>query len=163
MKRIKELLGKVEDLKVKVKDHSADADFETPVYPDQAGQVKEWVQSIRDTLFEVEMLRFRIQKTNLLTPVTIVVQDKEVTKSIAQWIHRRRDLANHEMQAWSYLTDRGIREGTIKQSNGVEREIKIRRYYDPKERDKRIEQLKSEPSLIDARLEVINAITDLLE
>lgn len=163
MKRIKELLGKVSDLKEKVATHCADSDFETPLYTDQRAEVTGWIQGIRDTLFEVENLRFRIQKTNIATPVQISVGDKVVTKSIAEWIHRRRDLAGLELLSWSALTDRGIREGTVKQSNGVEREIKIRRYYDAKERDKKIEQLKAEPHLIDSRMEVVNAVTDLLE
>lgn len=163
MKQIKEWMGKVKDLQEKIAAHSADSDFETPAYVDQAGQVRQWLDSVRDTLKNIEQMRFRIQKTNLLTDVEIELGGNRIRKSIAEWIHRRRDLAGMERASWQALTDRGIREGTIKQSNGVDREIKIRRYYDAKERDKLIEELKIEPGKIDARLEVINAITDLVD
>jgi hypothetical protein len=36
-------------------------------------------------------------------------------------------------------------------------------YFDPAERDKKIEIFRSEPSLIDRTLEVINCTTDLIE
>jgi hypothetical protein len=41
-------------------------------------------------------------------------------------------------------------------------DIKIIRKYDPEIRDAKIAMYKSEPNLIDSKLEVINAITDLL-
>lgn len=42
-------------------------------------------------------------------------------------------------------------------------EVRIRRYFDAPERDAKIELYRVEPSVIDATLEVTNAVTDLLE
>ena len=41
--------------------------------------------------------------------------------------------------------------------------MKIRRYYDPRERDRMVELYADEPKVIDSSLEVVNAITDLAE
>lgn len=163
MKQVKDLTRKADDLRTKIGSHSADLDFETPMYENQKLQVSGWLQSHSDILKEILRLRVAIQKTNILTPVTITIGDVNVTKTIAEWIHRRRDLAAMEQQAWRQLTDRGLREGTVTQSTGQLKEVKIRRYFDPLVRDQKVEEFRSEPHLIDSTLEVVNAVTDLIE
>lgn len=163
MKKIKMLQEKAEDLRGKIGQHSADLDFETPLYADQRKQVGEWLQAHSDIMKEILKLRVAIQKTNLATSVTITLGGKDVVKTIAEWIHRRRDLAGFDLQAWQKLTDRGLREGTVQQSTGQLKEVKIRRYFEPVERDNKIEVYRTEPQVIDATLEVTNAITDLME
>jgi hypothetical protein len=164
MKKIKDLQRKAEDIRGKIGLNSAHLSFETPLYGDrQKEQVAEWLQAHSDLLKEILSLRVRIQKTNILTSVTINIGGTNVTKSIAEWIHRRRDLAKFEMDAWAKLTDRGLREGTSKNSQQQEVEVKIVRNFDPRTRDTKMELFRSEPSTIDATLEVTNAITDLAE
>lgn len=165
MKLIKELQVKREDLVAKVKQHCSDLDFETPLYAEPKKQVAEWIQSHSDVCKEILRLRTAVQKTNVATKVTIELGGKSVVKSIAEWIHRRRDLAGFELAMWSALGDRNLREGAMpsSQPGGQPREVKIRRYFDPLERDKNIELYRSEPSIIDRTLEVSNAVTDLVE
>jgi len=163
MKQIKDLQRKAEDLRQKVGNHSADLDYETPLYENQKLQVAEWLQAHSDIMKEILRLRVAIQRTNILTEVTITLSGKDVTKSIAEWIHRRRDLAGYEQNAWGRLTDRNLREGTITQSTGQLKEVKIRRYFDPLVRDRKIEEFRSEPHQIDSTLEVVNAVTNLIE
>lgn len=164
MKLIKSLMVKAEDLRQKIGNHAADLDFETPLYPEQKKTVAGWLQAHSDIMKEVLYLRVAIQKTNLATDVTITLDGKDVTKTIAEWIHRRRDLASLEMNAWKRLTDRGLKEGFMPGSSpGVQKEVKIRRYFDPLERDHKIEVYTTEPHLIDSRLEVVNAVTDLID
>ena len=163
LKQIKELQRKADDLKDKVTKHSAYLSNETAVYENQKEQVHQWIQSHSDIMKEILRLRIAIQKTNLNTTVTIDLGGKNVVKTIAEWVHRRRDLANSEALMWSKLTDRGLREGTQKQSTGQDVEVKIIRCYDPKERDTALYLYQSEPSIVDSKLEVINAVTDLME
>jgi hypothetical protein len=164
MKRIKELNVKAEDLKNKVAQYCAITNVENPTYgKDQAGKIKEWLQGIHDTLQEILRLRVAIQRTNLDTKVKIELGEKFVEKSIAEWIHRRRDLANSERVAWEALTDRGLREGIMKNSQGESVEVRIVRYYDPSEKDSKVAMYRDEPSVIDRTLEVVNAVTDLKE
>lgn len=166
MKMIKELQVKAEDLRGKVKQYCADLDFETPMYPDQKRQVSEWIQAHSDILKNILALRTQIQRTNLGTKVTIELGGKSVTKAISEWIHRRRDLATAELSMWTGLTDKNLKEGQFlpATSPGVNpTPVKLRRYYDPQERDKNIDLYRSEPGIIDRTLEVVNATTDVLE
>lgn len=163
MKQIKELQVKADDLRDKVAKHCADLDFETPLYLDQKKQVSEWIQSHSDVLKKILELRVAIQRTNIATKVDVELDGKKVTKTIAEWIHRRRDLAKGELHIWSALGDRNLKEGSLPSTTGGEAKmVKIRRYFDPLERDKKIELYRSEPSIIDRTLEVINAVTDIV-
>lgn len=163
LKKIKDLHKKADDLKEKISKHCADLDCETPVYQDQKAQVASWLQAHGDLLKEICTLKYRILKTNIMTRITVEIDGKHLEKSIAEWMTRRKDLAKQEERAWASLTDRGLREGNINQSSGSTLCVKIRRYYDPKERDHKISVFSSEPSLIDAKLEIANCITDLLD
>lgn len=164
MKKTQDLQRKAEDLRSKVALHCADLSHETPVYGErQREQVREWVQAHGDILKEILRLRTAIQRTNLATPVSIEIEGKPVSKTIAEWIHRRRDLAKMDEAMWKMLGDRGLKEGILQGSQGQTQEVKIRRYFDPVERDRMLETYRSEPMTIDATLEVVNAVTDLIE
>lgn len=163
LKQIKDLQRKADDLKVKVATYSAYLTTQTPVYPDQKRQVSEWIQAHGDILKEILRLRFLIQKTNILTNVPIELGGKTVTKTIAEWIHRRRDLAISERTMWQKLTDRNLQEGATRDEKGEILVIKIVRCYDPVERDNKVALYDSEPSIIDGKLEIINATTDIIE
>lgn len=164
MKKLKDLNVKAEDLRSKVAQFCCDLTIETPTYPDQRSKVNEWIQGHSDILKEILKLRVAIQRTNLATPVTIELDGKQVTKSVAEWIHRRRDLAKLELDIWSKLGDRNLKEQNIQTApGGVVTEVRIRRYFDPNERDKKREVYRAEPSVIDSTLEVVNATTDLME
>lgn len=163
MKRIKHLQEKAADLRAKVAQYCADVDFETAAYPDQKGQIDEWLQSHADTVQEIAGLRVAISRTNLATSVTIELGNKQVTKTLAEWIHRRKDLAKLDFDMWSKLGDRNLKEGVIQSTTGGTVQVKIRRYFDPKKRDEMMAIYKSEPAIIDGHLEVTNAVTDLVE
>jgi len=164
MKLIKELQKKTDDLKEKVGTYCANLDFETPMYPNQQEKVKEWMQSHTDINKEILALRSKIQKTNISTQVEMEIGGKLVKHSIAEWIHRRRDLAKSDMAMWERLTDRGLKEQRVVPAPGSPvTEIKIRRYYDPSVRDIMVDIYRAEPGIIDRTLEVVNAVTELTE
>lgn len=163
MKQIQDLQRKLDDLKGKIAIYCADLSFESPLYENQKQTVSGWIQSGSDILKEILRLRIAVQKTNLETQVSIELNGKTVTKSIAEWIHRRRDLATSEYNLWSRLTDKNLKEGLHRATSGVESMVTIRRYFDPAERDSNMELYRSEPSIIDSNLEVVNAVTDLIE
>ena len=168
LKKIKDLQRKAEDIRGKIGENCADRDTDTPAYgtPEaQTKQVGEWLQSHSDILKEILKLRISIQQTNLLTEVSVEVTDGNyVGKSIAAWIHRRKDLAKMEAAAWSTLTGKGLQPQPYRTSATSE-EVKIaniRKYYNQKERDEKVEAFTSEPSRIDAALEIANAVTELV-
>jgi hypothetical protein len=164
MKRCKDLARKQADLMGKIKQHCAHLSFETPTYgAEQKATVLGWVQSSEDISKEVLKLRTAIQRTNLATSVKIELGGVIVEKTIAEWIHRRRDLAKLDEAVWACLTDRGLKEGKGKTTTGDEFEAKIVRNFDPVTRDSKLELYRSEPMTIDSTLEVVNAVTSVIE
>lgn len=165
LKKTKDLKRQLDDLRTKIATHSAGVDIITSEYPDQKKEVRGWLQSHEDICKEILKLKTAIVRTNLSTPVTIEIAGKQVTKSITEWIIRRKDLAPEEYKAWSSLTDKGMKSASWTQNinNNEQRVVNRILYFDPVERDKKVEEYRSEPSLIDAALEVVNAVTDLIE
>jgi hypothetical protein len=169
LKKTKDLLRKADDIRSKLALHCADLDAEKPAYETveiQKKQIADWLQMHSDILKEIERLRLAIQRTNLVATVTVeVVDGTYVEKTIAAWIHRRKDLSKLEATAWNALTNRGLRPQNYRPSPTSD-EMKIaniRKYYDQQERDKKVEDFTSEPLRIDAALEIANATTDLME
>lgn len=164
MKRVKANKEKITDLQQKIAQYCAHLNFETPTYgAETSAKITEWLQSCDAVTKDSGELLTRIQKTNLATSVTISLGDNSVTKSIAEWIWRRREYAALDQQTWSRLTDRNLKEGTTMNSQNEKVEVKIVRNYDPVLRDKMLAMYRSEPHEIDAALEVVNAVTDLVE
>lgn len=170
MKSAQDLLRKADDLKQKIAKYCVDLDFETPTYgtaDQQKEKLKDWLQSHHDIIKEVERLRLAISRTNLATMVTMEIGGKQVIKPITAWIMRRgvkgSGLAGQEQKAYAALTDKNLKDGQAKVTTGDTIAVKVRRYYDPSERDNKTELYRSEPAIIDANLEVVNAVTDLIE
>ena len=164
LKKIKDLQRKIDDLKAKIKEHSAGYDIEEATYgtkEQQSQQIKDWIQSVHDSIKEILRLRVAIQATNLKTQVKI----NGAEKTIAEWIHRRRDLATLECGVWGCLTDKGLQKQQVFRLKDAEDTVlsKLHLFFDPKIRDEKIEEYKSEPITVDAKLEVVNAETDLIE
>lgn len=162
MKQIKANRKKVQDLQVKIRNNCAMLSTETSSYKDPEKQIREWIQAALDLTRDTEQLLVRIQRTNLETPVTIEIGGKAITKSISEWVYRRREFATMDSMTYKLLTDRGLKEGTIKNSVGDTIDQKIVRFFNAEERDQKVAMFDEEPMLIDSRLEVVNAVTDLL-
>jgi hypothetical protein len=166
MKRVKANKEKINDLQNKIFGVAANLSFETPLYGDRTkAQIDEWLQSCVDTGHENVRLLTAIARTNLATVVTIKLGENNVTRPIAEWVWRRREYSALDLLTYSKLTDRGLKEGSLPQSQpGLEPTVvKIIRHYDPVVRDEQTAIFRSEPHEIDAALEVVNAVTDLIE
>lgn len=164
MKKIKANKEKIADLQQKISSNSANLSLETPLYgTETSNKIKEWAQSCEDIGQDNIKLLVAIAKTNLVTSVTIELGEKKVTKTIAEWVWRRREYANIDLSTWSKMTDRNLKEGQANFSIGQTTPVTLIRHYDPVLRDAKTLMYKSEPRAIDAALEVVNAITDLVE
>lgn len=163
MKTVKYNKEKIQDLQVKISGTCANLSHETPVYGTNTHEmIMSWTQTCDDLSQESIRLLCAIQRTNLATPVTIKLGEKQVTKTIAEWVWRRREYATVDLKTWQQQNDRGLKEGFMNSSTGTPTEVKIVRHFDPVKRDQMLAMYKQEPSLIDSTLEVINATTDLL-
>lgn len=164
MKRVKMNKDKIADLRKRIAASSANLSIETPLYENTKDKIAEWLQSCTDTSQDNVGLLVAIQRTNLATQVAIEIGGKKITKSVAEWVWRRREYAKTDMETWAHLTDRNLREQRVQQSTGAEPlEIKLIRHYDPAMRDEKLALYRDEPHLIDAALEIVNATTDLIE
>lgn len=164
MKAVKANKQKIADLHGRINQSSANLSFETPVYGEkQRDRVAEWVQSCEDLAKNNVKLLVAISRTNLATHVTIELGDNTVTRSVAEWVWRRREYANMDLATWSKLTDRNLKEGNLPTTTGIATEVKIIRHYDPVVRDAKIDMYSRERFAIDSALEISNAVTDLIE
>jgi hypothetical protein len=163
LKQVKANRKKIQDLQLKVRNNCAILNTESSAYKDLDKQVKGWLQSIQDLSRDTMELLVRIQKTNIVTPVTIELGGKAITRTISEWVYRRREFAQIEATTYRLLTDRGLKEGTVTNSLGEKVDQKIIRLFDAEERDRKVALFDEEPMVIDARLEVVNAVTDLVE
>ena len=164
MKLRKRLSVKAEDLRKKIGDNCAILDVTTPMYQEQKAVVTGWLQSHRDIVKLMESLSVAISKTNLITEATIVLGGKEVTKSVAAWVVRRRELAAMDLASYKQLSDRGLREQPYQTQGSTEIKVAhVLRFFDPVVRDAMIDLFTGEPSRIDAKLETVNAVTQLAD
>lgn len=163
LKELKLNAKKIGDVSARIALNSAKKDFEKSPYADPTSQVKEWLDSVEGLTKRNAQLTLLISKTNAATLVTIELEGKQVTKSITEWIYRRRYGVAMEMAAVKALTNRGLKDEQVKQTDGTLLETKVVLHYDQKLRDQRMDALQQEPTLIDTRLEMVNAVTDLLE
>jgi len=163
MKKVKMNKEKIKDLRNKIQENCANLTHETPQYGDGTkAQIDSWVNSCVSLSSENIALLLAIQQTNIATLVTITIGGVSLERSIAYWVWRRREYAKSDMDIYRCLGDRGLKEGQMAQSVGAPITIKIVRHFDSVARDAMIERYRSEPHLIDATLEVVNATTELL-
>lgn len=121
MKRVKANKEKIQDLQAKLAQFCANLDYETLTYgsaADTSAKITDWLNSCTDLTQENIRLLVAVQRTNNATDVTITLGEKSVTKTIAEWVWRRREYAALDLKT---------------------------------------------PHEIDAALEVVNAVTDLVE
>jgi len=166
MRGIRALNEKIADLVVKIKKHAADTDNVTPTYETEEKQEKkiiEWLDCHKEAIKTIEHLRLGIQNTNIQTKVTVEIGGNTIVKTVAGWIHRRRDLHKLEAIAWTALNADGLRTGSLRDDTTQEIvAVNIRRYYDLELRDKKLAVFQEEPHLIDAALEISNATTEVI-
>jgi hypothetical protein len=168
LKKVKSNKEKIKDLQNKVSRNCAHLTHETPVYGDNTKEIiSGWIQSCEDISQENVRLLCRIQHTNLNTMVPLVFEadgkETKVSKSIAEWVWRRREYATIDCNTWNQLTDRGLKEGRMNVSTGDPIDVKILRNFDPLSRDLKINLYRHEPDVIDSTLETVNAVTELLD
>ena len=164
MKTVKLNTRKIEDLSAQIRNSSANLSIETPLYgAETPAKISGWLQAIHDIGQDNITLLVNIQRTNLVTQVPITINGNTITKSIAEWVWRRRLYATIDFNAWHQLSDRGLKEEIkMPTGNGQAVEVKLVRHYNPLLRDTMCAIYRDEPFLIDSALEVVNATTELV-
>lgn len=166
LKKMKSLKEEVEATRQLISAHCADYSNESPVYETvekQKQQISAWMQSVEDKLQAYTRLSLRVKYTNLMTPVTIPMDDSfNLTLSLEEWILLRREISPIKQLLFSSIGDRSLKDKEVRTSAGGTETVQVRRYYDPVLRDKLLMRAKTLPALIDSYLEVVNATTPLM-
>ena len=163
LKRTKILAAQIEQLQKSIALHSAKKSFEKSPYEDPVAKVASMLQAAHDLNLELEQLTHRIHKTNVLSKLTISLNGNNVTKTIDEWIYRRRLGAPRDSATWNRLTDRGLKDEQVKQSDGTILLVTVDRHFSVEARDKKLAELAAEPIEIDTALEIWNAVSDLVD
>lgn len=96
--------------------------------------------------------------------VSIDINGRTITKSISQWISRRVEFADIDRLTYRALNEGGRKDGVIQVKGSTETiPVTVVRNYVSDIRDKKLAEFSEEPSLIDERLEIVNATTELVE
>lgn len=158
MKRVKQNEEKINALQARINAASVSANgLET------SKRIEKWMQSCNELRQENVKLLCAIHKTNAATKVPIEIGGRIITKSIVEWLWRRRRYTGTDSATWSRMTDRAWKESNGRSSPEERSPIRIDRYYDPMQSTGIMAVYRSEPHLIDAALEGINATTELIE
>src|SRR5271168_40889 len=147
MKRVKANNEKIAALQKMIGDFSAHLSHETPVYRNEMPEkISGWAQTCEDLAQENIRILTSISRTNLETKVTVKLGEKNVTKSVAEWIWRRPEYAASDLATWQKMGDRGLREGHMNSSvpGGASIEVEIVRNNNSERRDKKLAAYQSE-------------------
>ena len=153
---------KLAKIAVQIQQYSSEADnghmslpFETP--EKQAAEVDALVQSTNDLVTRSAHIRRALAMTN----ADIAVELGGKTRTISEWIaYRDRGFAN-QLRALQALNDSVARSNLKTAGFDEEKGIKIARFYDEKARNEKILAIEELQGQLDAKLEMVNATTDL--
>lgn len=165
LKKVKYNREKMVDLARLIKQNAANMESQKgrTGYDDPKRKIREWVQSVHDLQNDNARLLAGIQRTNLTTKVTIEVEDgKPVTKTIAEWITRRREGVDQDYQVYSCMST-NLKQQTMQDAQGNLIVDNVVYNFSTEERDKKLMVLSEEKSRIDSTLEIVNATTDIVD
>ena len=164
LKKVKANRQKMADLTALIRNNSANMESEkgkTP-YSDPKAKVKEWLQSVESLQSDNAKLLANIQYTNLHTEVSIEMPSGTVvTKTVAEWIVRRREGVDSVSAAYESLRT-NLKQNAVRDQEGNITVDHVILNFSAEQRDKKLMDLSQEKSLIDSKLEIVNATTDLI-
>lgn len=132
-----------------------DLPFKTP--EEQQKEVDGLIQSTNDLVKRRTQLRRALAITNTKVEVTIMGE----TNTISEWIDLREGGMDLRIKAYGALNDNhGLGKMRSIQFD-PETGVRVKRFFDVKQRDEEVARLMLMKEGIDAQLEVINATTDL--
>lgn len=122
-------------------------------------EVTALLQSTNDLVDRAGKIRRALAMTNANTDVTI----EGVTKSITEWIAFREQGHRLKRRALDALNDSRATSVMNSTPFDPEKGIRVMRFYDEREKNEAIQKIDDIQGQLDARLEIVNATTDLTE
>lgn len=162
MKRLKVIEKRIADNNKQVSSYCTILSTERPAFETEEAQkkeVKSLLQSSEDLIKEYLTLKRKIEKTNLVTEVTM----NGTVYTIADLLVIKRKLAAIGQSVYTSLSDSGANSRRGYAGGGATDKVQVVRLYDEKERNTKLLEWQNLYNEIDSRLEVINATTDVVE
>ena len=131
-----------------------------PTKEEQTAEVAALIQSSQDLVSRKAKLRRALAITNAKVKVSIGGLPE---KSIIEWIEYRQKGAEALRACYSSLSDNAAASKLNTFKFDGTQGVRIQRHYDEAVRNKLLEGVFDLPTKIDSTLELINAITDLIE
>ena len=161
MKKLRLLEKKIQQAHQRIGTYASAVSTEKLPYETEEGQrdkVSSLVQSSRDMVYEYLNLKSAIDGTNLETVVTI----EGMTLPIHQWIWIRRKMGQEVLNTLSAMNENSgrtrLREATTMENSRPQ----VLRFYDEEAKLVEIDKWQNIINSIDPRLEVVNAVTDII-
>ncbi len=163
IKKLKLIEKKIDDNTRKIEMYSSMVSTERPFFEDEKTQKKEveaLIQSNNDLVLEYLKLKRRIEQTNL----TVTAEFDGIKYTLSDLLVMKRRLGNKLIETYSALNTRHA-DGRIRQAPAEMdgKKAQVVRMYDENKKNENLQRLMELVSNIDARLEVVNATTDLLD
>lgn len=156
-KRIEKKISQIAEYAAFVDNGHEELPFKTEAA--QKGEVDSLVQSCHDLVARSAQIRRQLAVTN--TSVEVEIGGEK--RTIAEWIYYREAGMGARSRAVQSLSDARAKNAIQRTQFDPEAGLKIVKFYDEKARNGEIERLTDIAGQIDARLEMINATTDLIE
>ena len=162
MKRLRVIEKRMESQRNAVTEYASKLSTEMPRFQtkeDQAKEVASLIQSNNDLCAEYLRIKRSIEYTNL--KVTVELQKKEY--SISDLLVIKRKLADRMVATYRALNDTAARDRLRNAPKFDGETPKVEILYDERTKLDNIRKWQDLADIIDSRLEVINATTDLIE
>ncbi len=164
LKKVKMNRKRIDQLHLKV--HELFAHMETDEkphgYDNPKATLEGWVQTIHDLQKDNATILAAVQRTNLETEVTVeVVEGKPVTKTIHDWLYRRREGVDFDYRTF-YNMRTNLKPITERNDAGDLKVINVVYNFPVEKRDELLATYSEEKVKIDSALEIANATTDLV-
>lgn len=142
---------------------SDDTSYEYKTAEGQSTAVKELIQGTIDKITHLGALKHAVTFLNATTSLTLRLGDKDVTKTVDQWI-ARKDIGIPMTQAvLSALKPRHLEKDRIQvDAAGAKTLVQVVRFYDEAQKDKALELLLEEERAIETALDKYNCTTEIL-
>ncbi len=139
-------------------DRGEDTDLPFKTEEAQKAELESLIQSTKDLIAYRASLRRRLAITN----ANVVVEIEGMSKTIMEWIEYRERGMNSLINIYQNLTDHNAQRILDSNRVDVSKGVKAIRFFDEKERNEEVRKLALIKDSINARLEIVNATTDLV-
>ena len=162
LKELKLIKKKMNGLMAEIERYSSRLSTEVPYFSSDEDQVKEVnsrIQSGEDLMKRFLNLHERIIQTNL----TVKLEFGGKMYSIQELLDLRREIGSLMRGVYSSMNDRHAEQRRQQFRGQSESNMHIVRLYDEKTKNEKLRDWDDFLASIDARLEIVNATTDLVE